>query len=342
MTPPVCPVPRALSRRSHDSRQTRDLQFPTERRLVLAGERTAATPGVREREAPRALERESIRGRSAGHGPVAVGAVRRAPPEREDPVGVRRQRLDLGPTRLHLALDEHLMGSPVLRPPPHLDVAVPAVGHERELVRAHRGGLFHVMLHEATVRTAASGVVARRRAPAEVETRLILRIREGTIAKLMPDEEAHARAPCLVERLGNPACVELHRDGVRIGPVGVPAELRDPERNRALRRQRVARCLGGSERLPHLRQVAEGDAVRAPLLPERAAVRVRMVRPCIEMNGASGHLRERVGEAEELAHEPQRRDPVAARQAAGDDRRPGVDLVDARVERVQQVAVHAR
>ena len=77
----------------------------------------------------------------------------------------------------------------------------------------------------------------RRRCPRASQPQARLhRARGGPVAQPVPDEQADARVPRAVERLGHPARVQAERHALRVGGRRVPAELRDPELDRAARR----------------------------------------------------------------------------------------------------------
>ena len=195
----------------------------------------------------------------------------------EDPVRVRRDQRD-GPPACALPVPElNRDGLLVARriPAPHAHgLLLAEVGDEGEA----EGG------------QARLGPRVRERGRMEVEAALV-RARARVVLEQEPGHEGDAREPHLVQRLGRPASGEAERRRMRPRRVRVPAELRHPELHR-VRRDDVVEPHAGLQHRAHLRQVAELDVVRELRLPERAAERVRMVRPHVEAHRRCGTSRE--------------------------------------------------
>ena len=156
-----------------------------------------------------------------------------------------------------------------------------------------------------------------------------------------------------MQRLGRPAGGDAERRRLLPRRVRVPAELGDPELDR-MRRDDVVKSHAGLQDRSHCGEVAELDVIGNLRAPERAAVRVRMVRPDIEVDRGAAR-RVRMGslrEAEQRAHEgqwPNRIPPllvlvlrVAERvESPRDDEVRGVDCVYRVGDRVHHGAIGA-
>ena len=107
-------------------------------------------------------------------------------------------------------------------------------------------------------------------------------------------------------------------------------------------REDVSGAGGRFQHAVHPRKVSQGDAVGVTLLREGTAVRVRVMRPCIDVNGARGSPLQAVVETEDVADELERRDLVPPGEAPGRHMRVRIHRVDAEPELVEKVAVEPR
>src|SRR3954465_9105051 len=176
-------------------------------------------------------ERDGVLPAEAGPQVAAALGAQQLP---EQAVPVRLQALELLEAAADLLLHRHAATLAERRAAPDQDAAALLVGDEGEAERLER----------------RLGPVARDRAWArEVQARLEGVRERGAlvlVADLEPGDEAHAVAPHAVEALRDPALEQLHRHGARVGRVGVPAQLGDPELQR-VRRDDLAEPVRGVE-----------------------------------------------------------------------------------------------